>query len=70
MRIERHNNGPRVYLLGLRLHHGLTGALLCLAGFVREERHVLVLGLLLIADDAHDFPWRLRERLPHREART
>lgn len=46
VRVERHPTGRRVYLLGrYRCHHGATGLAL------------IAIGLILIADDAHDFPW-------------
>lgn len=61
MRIERHANGPRVYLLGLRVHHGLTGCVLIIIGAARHERRLIELGAALVLHDAPDFPWRLRE---------
>lgn len=39
----------RLYLRGRRIHHGLTGALLA------------ALGVVLMLDDARDFPWRLTD---------
>lgn len=45
MRLERHPNGPRLYIHGLRIHHGLTGTILTL------------LGIALIVDDRKDFPF-------------
>lgn len=35
----------RTYVFGLRLHHGLAGAALCVAG------------IYLMVDDWKDFPW-------------
>jgi hypothetical protein len=32
IRIERHPSGMRLFLAGLRFHHGLTGCLLALTG--------------------------------------
>ena len=64
MRIEHHPNGPRLYVHGLRLHHGLTGSVLLLAGVAGHLRTVTLAGALLVADDLHDFPWRLREGAP------
>lgn len=40
----------RVYLAGLRIHHGLAGALLVTAG------------AFLAWHDRHDFPWPLIDR--------
>lgn len=42
--------GPRVYVLGRRVHHGFVGAVL--AG----------VGLALMVHDRLDFPWPLRDR--------
>jgi hypothetical protein len=61
IRIERHAYGPRVYLLGLRVHHGLIGCVLALLGTWRRERSLLPLGLMLVCTDRHDFPWSPRE---------
>lgn len=60
LRVERHPKGPRVYVLELRIHHGLAGAALVGLGVVRRDRRVAALGLALIADDIRDFPWPLQ----------
>jgi hypothetical protein len=59
--IERHPSGPRLYLRGLRVHHGLSGTLVCLAALGAGRRTAAVLGLCLAAHDAADFPWPLHE---------
>lgn len=41
--------GRRVYVFGRRVHHGLTGLAL------------VAVGIALMLDDAHDWPWRLRD---------
>jgi nucleotide-binding universal stress UspA family protein len=64
VRIDRARRGPRLYLGGLRLHHGLTGELLALDGLRRRGRLGLaevLAGLLLMGDDWHDFPFSLRD---------
>jgi hypothetical protein len=64
LRIHRHPYGPRVYVGGLRVHHGLTGAVLLACGLLAPAagRPVVVsLAVLLMVDDAHDFPWSLRD---------
>lgn len=43
-------HGPRLYIFGRRIHHGLVGA--CLTA----------LGAVLSIHDRRDFPWRLRDR--------
>jgi hypothetical protein len=62
MRIERNANGPRVYVFGLRIHHGLAGVALIAVGLAHSERSLIALGCALVLDDAHDFPWALLER--------
>jgi hypothetical protein len=46
IRLERHPKGPRVWVLGRRLHHGRAGQLLA------------AVGVALMAHDWRDFPWR------------
>lgn len=43
IRVERHPLGPRVFLLGQRVHHGAVGVLLIMAG------------TLMALDDKHDY---------------
>lgn len=50
MGLVRVTSDRKLYAFGLRLHHGLTGAVLT------------ALGIALVAHDARDFPWRLRDR--------
>lgn len=54
VRVERHPNGPRVWVLGHRFHHHTSGAILMLIGALRHDRTLMVLGVVLIADDWHD----------------
>lgn len=64
VRIDHSRRGPRLYLGGLRLHHGLTGELLVLDGLRRRGRlriAELLAGLLLMGDDWHDFPFSFRD---------
>lgn len=68
LELERNPSGPRVYVIGRRLHHGAAGvALLTLATSspVRRRRApsaraVLIgaVGAVLIAHDRRDFPFR------------
>lgn len=55
--------GPRVWILGARVHHGLVGALALGAGVVFRRGSLIALGALAVLHDAHDFPWPLIERL-------
>lgn len=61
MRIERHAKGPRVYVFGFRIHHGFTGCVLIVTGAFLRKHPLIELGAYLIYDDAHDFPWKLRD---------
>ena len=45
IRITHPATGPRVYVFGARIHHGLTGCLLA------------AIGAALAWADRHDFPW-------------
>lgn len=56
--------GPRVWILGVRVHHGLVGVLALTAGVVLRRGSLAALGALAVWHDAPDFPWPLRERLP------
>jgi len=47
--------GRRLYIAGYRLHHGLAGVLL------------IAIGVALVAHDARDFPWPVKDRIPHDE---
>jgi hypothetical protein len=64
VRIIRHDAGPRVYVSGLRVHHGLTGAVMLTCGLLaRANARTLLCGMAvsLMVHDAHDFPWSLRD---------
>ena len=62
-RVVRHVNGPRVYVLGKRVHHGSFGVA-CGAAFVSLDklpRRVRMIGACVCAcavwHDRADFPW-------------
>jgi nucleotide-binding universal stress UspA family protein len=64
LRIDRAPDGPRLYLGGLRIHHGLTGELLALDGVRRRGPIGAVeaaVGALLLTDDWRDFPFPVRD---------
>ena len=46
--LEHHPNGPRVRILGQRIHHGAVGTLLAIHPRTRR------IGLVLCMHDAHD----------------
>ncbi|MQA76494.1 MAG: hypothetical protein GEU88_19590 [Solirubrobacterales bacterium] len=56
--IVHHPWGPRLYLAGLRVHHGSAGCALALAGLKRHAPLLTVAGLVMVLDDLADFPWR------------
>jgi hypothetical protein len=57
IRIHRHARGPRVYVLGKRVHHGTVGVVgVCVFGFTGQKR-MRSLSLLMLAHDARDFPF-------------
>lgn len=58
LRIYRHPSGPRVYLLGARVHHGAAG-IGAAAALAALGRPALALAALAIAaHDWRDFPFR------------
>lgn len=64
VRIIRHERGPRVYVIGLRCHHGATGAAaLALGAALRGHapraltRGAAAVGALLLWHDRADFPF-------------
>ncbi len=50
---------PRLHILGLRVHHGLTGVVLAVAGLASRRRGLFAVGALLTLEDFHDWPWSL-----------
>ena len=55
LRITAHP--PRCYVVGLRVHHGLTGIVLLMVGLLSHRRRVFLLGALLAAEDWRDWPF-------------
>lgn len=58
VKINRHEKGPRVYVMGKRVHHGAVGVGLTV-GLIKFKklRPLCLVGLALIAHDYKDFPW-------------
>ena len=56
--IVRHPCGPRVYVGGLRIHHGLAGCGLAAVGIARRYALLSAVGIALVLHDRADFPWR------------
>lgn len=56
-------NSPKIYIGGYRIHHGLVGILLGLAGLITEKPAITGLGIKLALDDIDDMPdWLNFER--------
>jgi hypothetical protein len=53
-----HPYGPRVYVLGRRVHHGAVGCMALAAAAATRRRWLVGVGALLVSHDARDFPWR------------
>ncbi|CDI05453.1 hypothetical protein [Candidatus Nitrosotenuis uzonensis] len=49
-------NPPKVYIGGYRIHHGLVGAALTVAGILSEKPALVGLGASLALDDIADMP--------------
>jgi hypothetical protein len=63
--VIRHANGPRVWVVGQRVHHGATGALALAALLAARKRRMALAALLLMLHDLHDWRvWFAREGLP------
>lgn len=56
--VVRHPNGPRVYVAGLRVHHGSAGCALALIGLTRRNLVLTAIATAMVVDDLSDFPWR------------
>lgn len=59
--VVRHPSGPRLYVLGRRVHHGSAGAGVALVALAVRRPRLVVAGLALMAHDVQDFPWRDRD---------
>ncbi len=61
VRIISYPQGPRVWVLNQRLHHGATGCALTLMGV--KWRALALVGLVLVAHDRADWrAWFAREK--------
>jgi hypothetical protein len=57
LRIVHHPHGPRLYICGLRCHHGISGSMLALAAFAAHQRRVAAVCVIWAASDWRDFPF-------------
>jgi hypothetical protein len=59
--VVKHPFGPRVYLAGHRVHHGSAGLALAALALAAHRPRLAAIGLVLLAHDARDFPFRDRD---------
>ena len=63
--VRRYPQGPRVWVVDQRVHHGATGCLMLLGLCRRRTRMAAVVGAALVLHDWHDRRrWFVRESLP------
>lgn len=58
LRVIRHPNGPRVYVAGRRLHHGVGGTVAAAAAIGFRRRRLAIALAIWAATDWRDFPFR------------
>lgn len=58
IRLHRHPRGPRLYVIGRRMHHGPGGAILAGVALIAKRRRLAAACLLWAATDWRDFPFR------------
>jgi hypothetical protein len=51
--VERNQSGPRLRVMGQRIHHGMIGSLLTLS-LIHHHSRLALIGVALMADDFHD----------------
>ena len=56
--VIRHPRGPRVYVAGLRIHHGSAGLAAALVGLAVGSPPLVIAAVVAVAHDGADFPWR------------
>jgi hypothetical protein len=62
--VQRHPNGPRLYVADHRVHHGTSGLVLCAACLLTRRPRTALAMLALALHDAHDWRvWFKRELL-------
>lgn len=62
LRLHRHENGPRVYLVEYRLHHGTTGIFFSVGCLLTRRFRLALIPLLLTLHDWRDWKvWFARE---------
>lgn len=56
--ISHHPHGPRLYVAGRRVHHGLAGGIAALALLSTHHRSLALATAAYAATDWRDFPFR------------
>jgi hypothetical protein len=56
--VVRHPCGPRLYVAGVRIHHGSAAAAVAIAALAARRPLIVAAALVAVAHDARDFPWR------------
>jgi hypothetical protein len=59
--VVRHPFGPRLYIAGLRVHHGSAGCALGIVALAAGDPWLGLVAAALVVHDARDFPWRDRD---------
>jgi hypothetical protein len=63
--VQRHPQGPRVWLLGQRVHHGATACVVAAVALAAKRPRIALAVLVAAAHDRHDVRiWFAREGLP------
>jgi hypothetical protein len=57
VRIVNNPHGPRLYVFGLRLHHGVYGSMLAAVAYAARRRRVAACFAIYAATDWRDFPF-------------
>lgn len=57
LRVVRHPQGPRVYVVGLRLHHGVGGSAAAALALRVGRRDIALIFALWALTDWRDFPF-------------
>lgn len=58
VRVVRHPNGPRLYVLGRRVHHFYLGLAGTAAALAARRPAFAVAAAAYALSDVRDFPWR------------
>lgn len=54
--------GPRVWVVGWRIHHGLAGAVVLPLALIAHQPALAFVAALAVVHDRRDWPWPIHER--------